>query len=124
MSPAAAHTTAGFSFQLGQEIVIILCREIILSPALAAKRLAVTDLLQVVQPTGNPAVAVAVERIEVDGSTAIHAGINLRTVNDRLPVRVNDTRSRGAVGVDEIRIRISLIIRSLRIPVPERSLQG
>lgn len=117
------HTTAGFCFQLGQEVVINLCREIILSPALSAKRLAVTNLLQIVQPASDPAVPVAVESVEVDGRPAVHTGINLRTVKDRLAVSVHDSRRRAAVGVDKIRIRIRLIIRSFRIAVTERSLQ-
>jgi hypothetical protein len=39
-------------------------REIILCTAPAAKRLSITDLLQVVEPAGNAAIAGAVEGIE------------------------------------------------------------
>ena len=56
---------------LGKEILLIRFREIILRPALAAKGLAVPDLLQVVQAAGNPLVPVAVESVEIDARPAV-----------------------------------------------------
>ena len=68
---------------------------------LAAKRFAVTDLLKVVQPAGNALVAVAVEGVEVDAGTTVHAGVNLGAGQDRVAVGVHDTGSSCGVGVDK-----------------------
>ena len=44
-------------------------------------------------------------------------------VEDRLTVRIHDPRSRRAVGIDKIGIRIGFIIRALHITVTQRGLQ-
>ena len=46
------------SFPLVQEVLVIVSGEIILSSGLASKRLTITDLLQVVEPTRDTSVAV------------------------------------------------------------------
>ena len=60
---------------LREKVIIFLSAEIILSSGLSAERFAVRDLLQVIQTTGNPTVAVAVESIQADGGPAINTGI-------------------------------------------------
>ena len=75
-------------FRSGKEILIILIRKIILRTGLAAQRLPIADFLQVVQPTGDSLVAIAVERIKIDACPSIHAAIALGAFQNRLYVRV------------------------------------
>ena len=63
-------------------IVIVLGREVILGTALAAERLPIGDLLKVVQTAGDAAIAVRVERIQVDARPAVDAGVDLGAVKD------------------------------------------
>ena len=51
---------------LGQEVLVVQICEIVLSTAVSAKRLSVSDLLQVVQAAGDAAVAVGVVGVEAD----------------------------------------------------------
>ena len=61
---------------LGQEILFILICKVILRTGLAAQRLAVTDLLQIVQAAGDSLIAVRIECIKVDACPAVHAAVN------------------------------------------------
>lgn len=72
---------------------------------------------------GNPFVPVAVESIEIDARPAVHPGIHLGTFQDRVPVRIHDSRRRAAVCVHEIRIRVGLVIRPFRVAISQRRLQ-
>ena len=111
--------------RLVEEIILIICRcKVILSSGLASERFTVADLLKVVQTAGDTLVAVAVEGVQVDACSAVHAGVNFGTFKDRLSVRVYDAGSCCTVSVDKVGVLISLIIRSLQITVAERSFDG
>ena len=105
-------------------ILIVRCSKVILSSGLASERFTVADLLKVVQAAGDPLVTVAVESVEVDGSSAINAGVHFGALKDRLSVCIYDARSCRAVGVDEVAVLVSLIIRSFQIAVTERCLDS
>lgn len=111
--------------RLVEEIVLIVCCcKVILSSGLASERFTIADLLKVVQAAGDPLVAVAVEGVQVDAGSAVHAGVHFGTFQDRLSVCIHDAGSRCAVGVDEVGVLVSLIIRSFQITVTERCLDG
>ena len=76
------------------EKVLVLIGEVILGAGLAPERLTVGNLLQVVQPTGNSAIAVAVECVEVDARSSVHTGVNFRVFDDRIAGGVHDAGSR------------------------------
>src|SRR5699024_2416911 len=109
-------------FSVSGEEILVLIREVILRAGLAAQRLTVTDLLQVVQATGNPLIAIGIERIKVDARPAVYTAVNLGSVQDWLAIRIHNARSRGAAGVDEIGVCVGFIVRAFRIPVTERRL--
>ena len=111
--------------RLVEEIILIVhsCK-VVLSSGLASERFAVTDLLKVVQTTGDTLIAVAIEGVQIDGCSAVHAGIDFGSFQDRLSVGIHDSGSRCAVGIDEIAVLVSFIIRSFQIAVTERCLDG
>lgn len=76
---------------LSQEILLVV-REVILRTALAAQRLSIRDLLQVVQGARDAPVARAIESVEGDGSASIHTAVHLGTLQDRLAVNIDDAR--------------------------------
>lgn len=84
-----------------EEIILIIggCK-VILSSGLASEGFAIADLLKVVQAACDPAVAVGIEGVQIDGCPAVHPGIDFRAFQDRIPVRVHDARCGCAVGVD------------------------
>ncbi|OFA24674.1 hypothetical protein BW28_06045 [Clostridioides difficile] len=106
------------------EEVLIIVREIILRTGLAAERLAVTHLLEIVQTAGDTLVAIGVKRIEIDAGAAVHTGIHLGVVEDRLSVRIHDAGSRAGVGVHEEGIGIRLIVGTFQIAVTQGSLKN
>lgn len=73
-----------------QEIFIGIGCEVGSRACLAAERFAVADLLEVVQTAGDAFVAVGVECIEVDRSSAVNAAVHLGTGEDRIAVRVDN----------------------------------
>src|SRR5699024_102483 len=97
---------------------------VVLSSGLASEGFTVTDFLKVVQTAGDSLVSVAVESVQIDGSSAVYAGIDFGAFKDRVPVGIHDSGSRCAVGVDEVGVLVSLIIRSFQIAVAERCLDG
>lgn len=110
---------------LVEEIVLIVCRcKVILSSGLASERFTVADLLKVIQPAGDTLIAVAVEGVQVDTGSAVNAGVDFGAFKDRLSVCIHDAGSRCAVGVDEVAVLVSLIIRSFQVTVTERCLDG
>ena len=109
---------------LRQEIFIHIGGEVRRCAGLAAEGFAVTDLLQVVQPTGDALVAVGVESVEVDAGTTVHTGVNLGAGQDRIAVSVYDSGSRSGVGIDEVAASVSRIIRTLGVAVTERRLDS
>ena len=104
-----------FLLSLCQEIILIITCKIILCTGLAAKRLSVLNLLEIIQSTRNTLISVRVKGIEVNGCTAIHTAVYLAAVNDRLTVIINNAGCRCTVGIDEVCICICLVIRTLRI---------
>ena len=100
--------------RLVEEIILIVCRcKVILSSGLASERFTVADLLKIVQAAGDTLVAVAVEGVQIDTGSAVNAGVDFGTFKDRLSVCIYDAGSRCTVGVDEVGVLVSLIIRSL-----------
>lgn len=65
------------------------CEVIRSGRASATKRLPVTELLHIAQPTGDPAVAVGVERVEVQRDAGVAAGVHLRRGQNRVEVLVD-----------------------------------
>ena len=111
--------------RLVEEIILIVCRcKVILSSGLAAERFTVADLLKIVQTAGDTLVAVAVEGVQIDTGSAVNAGVNFGAFQDRLSVRIHNAGGCCAVGVDEVGVLVSLIIRSLQITVTERCLDS
>ena len=107
---------------LRQKIVIVIGVEVGFSRSLTAERFTVTNLLKVVQTAGNAAVAVAVEGIEVDGGSAVHAGVDLAADKDGIAVSVHDARSGGGVGIHEVASCVGGIIGTFGITVTQRVL--
>lgn len=107
-----------------QEIFVHIGGEIGCCAGLAAERLTVTDLLQVVHPAGDVLVAVAVEGVEIDAGTTVHAGVNLGAGQDRVAVGVHDTGHGGGVGVDKVAVGVGGIIRVLGVPVAQGRFNG
>ena len=62
-------------FVLGEEVLVRVCRKVGRCARFAAQRLAVANLLQVVESAGDAFVAVAVEGVEVDAGSAIHTAV-------------------------------------------------
>ena len=101
------------TLDLFKEIVFFIRSEIILSSGLSAKRFAVSKLLEIIKTASNSLVAVAVKSVEIDGSSAVDTGIYFGSLKDRLTVCINDARCGSTIGIDEICICISRIVRSL-----------
>lgn len=109
---------------LVQEVLFVLGCEVILRTGLAAKRSAIRNLLKVVQATCNPAITIHVVSVKVDGCTAFYTGVHFGTVDDRVTVGIDHTRRSAGVGIDEVAVLVSLIIRTFHIAVTQRSLKG
>ena len=109
---------------LGQKIIIVIGRKVGLCACLTAERLSSTDELQVVQTTGDALVAVAVESVQVDACTTVHAGVDLGAGQHRIAVGIHDTGSGSGVGIDEIGIGIGGIIRAFDVAVTKRGFDG
>lgn len=110
-------------FVSGQEIVIVIGVEIVLSPAAASQRFTVADLLQVIQPAGNAAIAVAVECIQGNAGPAIDAGVHLGAFQNGLAVGIHDARRGAGIGVNEHAARVGGIALALLVAVAEGQLQ-
>lgn len=124
---AENHVHDGFHWlvSLVQEIVVVVgceIREVGFCAGLAAERLAITDLLQVVQAAGGAAVPGGVERVERDAGSAVHAGVHLAAGKNRIQVRVHDARSGRSVRIHEVCVTVGLVVRALRIAVTKRRL--
>ena len=107
---------------LCQKIVIVIGVEAGFSRSLTAERFTVTNLLKVVQTAGNTAIAVAVESVEVDGGSAVYAGVDLATDKDGIAVSVHDAGSGGGVCIHEIAFCVGGIIGAFGIAVTQRVL--
>jgi hypothetical protein len=105
-----------------QKVFIVISDEVRLSTCLAAKRLAVTDLLQVIEAAGDSLVAGRVESIKCDAGSAIDAGVHFGTGQDGIQVRIHNTGSRGGIGVYKVGILVGFIIRTFSIAITKRSL--
>ena len=99
------------------------CEVIRSGRASATKRLPVTELLHIAQPTGDPAVAVGVERVEVQRDAGVAAGVHLRRGQNRVEVLVDHLGWQGGVGVDEEAALVGLVV-SFHIPITQRELEG
>ena len=103
--------------------VFIATTEVGSSAGMTAKRITIGNLLEIVESTCNALIPVGVEGIEADGSTAIAAGVDLATIDDRLASSIDDARSGLVVGVDEVAALVLRCIRSLYIAIAQRSLE-
>lgn len=124
---AENHVHDGFRClaSLVQEIVVVVgceIREVGFCAGLAAERLAITDLLQVVQAAGDAAVPGGVERVERDAGSAVHAGVHLAAGKNRIQVRVHDARSGRCVRIHEVGAAVGFVVRTFRIAVAKRRL--
>ena len=90
----------------------------------SAEGFTVTNLLKVVQTAGNAAISVAVESVEVDGGSAVHAGIDLAADKDGIAVSVHDTGNGRGVGIHEVAPCVGGIIGALGIAVTQRVLDN
>nr|DAX37584.1 MAG TPA: hypothetical protein [Caudoviricetes sp.] len=104
------------------EKVLVLIGEVILGASLAAERLTVRNLLQVVQPASDALVAVRVECVEVDACASVNAGVDLRMFDDRIAGGIHDTGSCGRVRIDEVAVLVRSIVRTFHVSVTERVL--
>lgn len=107
---------------LVQEI-LVRCREIILGTRMTAEGLAVAELLEVVEPARDAAIAVRVVGIKRDGRAAVDAAVDLFRVDDVLELAVDDARLLGAVRVDEIAASVGRVVGTLGIAVAQRRLE-
>nr|DAF56571.1 MAG TPA: hypothetical protein [Siphoviridae sp. ctSOv1] len=103
-----------------KEIIVIISCKVGFCRCFAAKRLTVTEFLQIVKSTGNPLISRAVKSIETDAGTTIYSGIDLGTSKDRIAVCIYDARRRSRICVNEICIRISLVVRSFKVAITKR----
>nr|DAL12279.1 MAG TPA_asm: hypothetical protein [Caudoviricetes sp.] len=106
-----------------KEIIIVIICEVGFSRCLTTKRLAITNLLQIVKAAGDALITRAVESIEADAGTTVDSGVNLRTSKDRIAVCIHDARSRSGVGIYKVAASVCRIIRSLKVSVTKRSLK-
>ena len=109
---------------LRQKIVIVIGVEVGFSRSLTTEGFTITNLLKVVQTAGNTAVAVAVESVEVDGGSAVHAGVDLAANKDGIAVSVHDTGSGRGVGIHEVAPCVGGIIGAFGIAVTQRILDN
>ena len=106
-----------------QEIFIGVSGEVGLCACLAAERLTIADLLQIVEPAGDSLVTGAVEGVEGDAGVAIHTGVHLGAGENRIQVCIHDAGSRGGIGIDEVGVFLSFVVRTLCIAIAERRLK-
>ena len=102
--------TTHTAWRSGQEVIVQIRSEVISRRGSAAQKLSVTNFLDIAQTTGDAAIAVGVEGIEVDGYTSIATRVDLGPIQNWVYATVNDLGSGGAVCVDEISTLVSLII--------------
>ena len=96
--------------------------EVVLCPASSSERVAVLDLLDVIQPCGYAFAAARVEGVEVNRYAAVAAGVNLFGVKDGLRVLVNDAGLLLAGAVEEVAVCVRLVVRAFRrVPLRRRS---
>ena len=110
--------------QLKQVVVTIECAELCGSIGLTAERLTITNLLNVSKTASNAFIAVGVESVEIDRNSCVNTAVNLGSVKHGLNLGVYNLRSRGAVGVDEVCVCVSLIILTLDIAITKRCLKS
>ena len=77
-------------------MVVFVGVEVGLSAGLAAERLTVTNLLEIVEAAGDAFVTRAIESVEGNAGTTVDTGVNLGTAHDRIAVCVHDAGSSGS----------------------------
>jgi hypothetical protein len=75
-------------------------------------------------PQAIPLLPEAVEGVKGDAGTAIHTGVHLGAVEDRVKICIDDARSRGGIGIHEVGVLVCLIIRTFSVAVTKRSFQN
>ena len=109
---------------LVEKIFVVIGCEVGLGAGLATQRLTGTDQLQVVQAAGDATVAVGVESVQGDAGATIYTGVDLRTGEHGIEIRVHDAGCRRRVCVDEVGVGVGRIVRALCVAVTERCLDG
>ncbi len=92
--------------------------KVILRVGPAAQRLPVTQFLYIAKTCRDSLIAVGGKAIKVHADPAIAPGIHLRLVKDGLYILIHHLRRLLAVGVEEVAVRIRLILRAVNVAVP------
>ena len=74
--------------------------------------------VDIAKPCGDALIAVGGKAVEVHADPSIAPGIHLRLVKDGLYVLIHHLRRLLAVGVEEVAVRIRLILRAVNVAVP------
>nr|DAE63532.1 MAG TPA: hypothetical protein [Caudoviricetes sp.] len=102
---------------LVKKIIVVISCKVRFSRCLTAKRLAITNLLQIVKAAGDAFIARAVESVKTDASTTVDSRVNLRTSEDRIAVCIYDTRCRGCICIHKVAASVCRIVRPFKISV-------
>jgi len=108
---------------LVEEVLVILSLEVVRSIGATAQALAISQLLDVAQTSGDATITVGIVTIEGYADLAVAAGVDLTLVKDRLNLGIHDLGSLTAVGVEEVAASIGFIIGTVDIAVSEGKMQ-
>ena len=108
---------------LVKKIIIVISCKVRFGRSLTTKRLAITNLLQIVKAAGDALITRAVESVEADTGTTVDSRVNLRASEDRIAVCIYDARSRGRISIHKVAASVSRVVRSFKISVTKRSLK-
>ena len=108
---------------LVEEVLIFLGLEVVRSIGATAQALAISQLLDVTQTSGDATVAIAVIAVESNADLTVAAGVDLVLVKDRLNLGIHNLGSLTAVGVEEVAASIGFIVGTVDVAVSEGQLQ-
>ena len=91
-------SAARLFFVSGQEVLVVVGRKVILGAGATAHRFAVTNLLQIVQPAGDAAIAVGVEGVQGDAGPAMNDTEVAYLSNNKLYVTQAEILSKLIIG--------------------------
>ena len=111
------------TYQLGQEIILVLSRKIICCAGATTQAFAILQLLNITQTSCDAAVTIGVVAIEGNADLAVTAGINLTLVQNGLDICVHNLGCLAAVGVEEVTASVCFIVGTVDIAITQRSLQ-
>ena len=102
---------------LVEEVLVILSLEVVRSVGATAQALAILQLLDVAQTSGDATVAIGVVAVEGHADLAVTAGVDLTLVEDRLNLGIHHLGSLTAVGVEEVAASIGFIVGTVDVAV-------